>query len=83
MFLTGEAQYPAERTLLVTGAIDLVMQSRARAGVALETPPELASLSYAAPAFEAIRPSADLPSGASLVPFAVEPPVEYVLVPKM
>ena len=74
---------PAERTLLVTGAIDLVMQSRARAGAVLETPPELAGLRYAAPAKEAIRPSAELPSGASLVPFDVEPPTEYVLVPKM
>ena len=38
MFLTGEPQYPAERTLLVSGAIDLVMQSKAEGGRVVQTP---------------------------------------------
>ena len=79
----GCGRYPVERTLLVTGAIDLVMQSRSRGGAVLATPPELATLTYSAPAKEAIRPSAELPVGASTVPFEVEQPVEWVLVPKL
>ena len=42
MFLTGEPQYPAERTLLVSGAIDLVMQSKAEGGRVVQTPDALA-----------------------------------------
>ena len=38
MFLTGESQYPVERTLLVTGALEALMESRYRGGVRLETP---------------------------------------------
>ena len=74
---------PSVDAFCIIGAIDLVMQSRSRGGEVLATPPELASLTYKPPAKEAIRPSAELPSGASTVPFELEPPVEWVLVPKL
>jgi hypothetical protein len=38
MFLTGEPQYPVERTLLVTGALEALMESRYRGHVRIETP---------------------------------------------
>ncbi|MCH8206250.1 MAG: hypothetical protein IH956_04525 [Chloroflexi bacterium] len=38
MFLTGEPQYPVERTLLVSGALDALMESRYLGHVRVETP---------------------------------------------
>ena len=38
MFLTGQPQYPVERTLLVSGALDALMESRYRGHVRVETP---------------------------------------------
>ena len=38
MFLSGEPQYPVERTLLVSGALDALMDSRHRGHIRLETP---------------------------------------------
>lgn len=38
MFLSGRPQYPVERTLLVTGALDALMESRHLGHVRVETP---------------------------------------------
>ena len=38
MFLTGRPQYPVERTLLVTGALEALMESRYRGHMRVETP---------------------------------------------
>ena len=67
MFLSGEPQYPVERTLLVSGALDALMNSRHRGHIRLETP----HLDVAYRSYETmpIRPTAPLPKGASTVPF--------------
>ena len=38
MFLTGKPQYPVERTLLITGALDALMESRYQGHLRMETP---------------------------------------------
>jgi hypothetical protein len=38
MFLNGQPQYPVERTLLVSGALDALMESRYRGHARVETP---------------------------------------------
>ncbi len=67
MFLSGEPQYPVERTLLVSGALDVLMDSRHRGHIRLETP----HLDVAYRSYETmpIRPTGPLPKGASTVPF--------------
>lgn len=52
-FKRGRAPYPVERTLLVTGALDALMESRHRGGVRVETP-QLA-FGYALADFRAMR----------------------------
>ena len=66
MFLSGEPQYPVERTLLVSGALDALMDSRHRGHIRLETP----HLDVAYRSYETmpIRPTGPLPKGASTVP---------------
>ena len=67
MFLSGEPQYPVERTLLVSGALDALMDSRHRGHIRLETPHlDVAYRSYGT---MPIRPTGPLPKGASTVPF--------------
>ena len=67
MFLSGEPQYPVERTLVVSGALDALMDSRHRGHIRLETP----HLDVAYRSYETmpIRPTGPLPKGASTVPF--------------
>ena len=67
MFLSGEPQYPVERTLLVSGALDALMDSRHRGHIRLDTP----HLDVAYRSYETmpIRPTGPLPKGASTVPF--------------
>jgi hypothetical protein len=82
MFVTGQAQYPVERTLLVTGAIDAVMRSRTANHSVIETP-WLANVRYEPPTHPPIRSMQPHPTGASVVPFKEEVPTEYHLVPKL
>ena len=67
MFLSGEPQYPVERTLLVSIALDALMDSRHRGHIRLETP----HLDVAYRSYETmpIRPTGPFPKGASTVPF--------------
>ena len=65
MFVTGEPQYPVERTLLVTGVLDAIMHSRAEGHVRIETP-HLAELAYRSYGKMPIRPTAPRPEGATL-----------------
>lgn len=62
MFVTGEPQYPVERTLLVTGVLDALMHSRAEGHIRIETP-YLAELEYRSYAKMPIRPTAPRPKG--------------------
>ena len=38
MYATGKAPYPAERTLIVSGALERCLMSKSKGGVVLETP---------------------------------------------
>ena len=67
MFLSGEPQYPVERTLLVTGGLDALMDSRYQGHVRVETPH--LDVPYRAPEKPPIHPTAPRPQGASTVPF--------------
>ncbi|MCC7264450.1 MAG: hypothetical protein IT369_18210 [Candidatus Latescibacteria bacterium] len=66
LFLKGVPPYPVERTLLVSGALDALMESHHQGGARLETP-QLA-LSYTAAAAAPIRPRGPRPVGASTQP---------------
>ena len=66
MFLTGQPQYPVERTLLIAGALEALLDSRHQGGVRLETPHlDVAYTSYDT---MPLRPTGADPAGASLVP---------------
>lgn len=66
LFLTGRPPYPVERTLLVSGALDALMDSRHRGHRRVETPH--LDVRYRSYDRLPIRPSGPRPSGASLVP---------------
>ena len=70
MFLTGQPQYPVERTLLISGALEALMDSRHQGHVRIETPH--LNLAYRSYGQLPIRSQAPRPSGASLVPFRPE-----------
>jgi hypothetical protein len=53
MFTTGREPYPAERTLLTTGILDVAMHSHQAGGRAIETPEP--ALNYRAPDWNALR----------------------------
>ena len=63
MFMTGKSPYPIERTLLVTGALDALMDSKYKSGARIETPHLV--IKYPAPTLTPIRPRQPRPSGAS------------------
>lgn len=66
MFVTGEPQYPVERTLLVTGVLDALMHSRAEGYTRIETP-HLAEIAYRSHDKMPIRPVAPRPEGATII----------------
>ena len=55
MFLTGDSPYPVERTLLVTGALDVLMDSKHQGNVKIATPQ--LEIAYPSPTTEPIRPT--------------------------
>ena len=65
MFLTGEPAYPVERTVLVTGVLDALLESKHQGGVRLDTPQ--LHVPYQPPASPGFRPAAATPQGASLL----------------
>ena len=67
MFLTGKPQYPVERTLLISGALEALLDSRHKGHVRLETPHlNVAYASYEKMPIRSVNPE---PVGASRVPF--------------
>lgn len=67
LFLTGTPPYPVERTLLVSGALDALMESRYKGHIRIETP--YLDVHYHSYDEIPIRPLAPRPNGASLIPF--------------
>ena len=67
MFLSGEAQYPVERTLLTSGILEAALTSRYEGHKRLETP-ELAVKYQSYDAFR-WRPTGPRPTGACLDPW--------------
>lgn len=66
MFLSGEVTYPVERTLLITGALEALLDSRHRGHVAVDTPH--LDVSYTSYTLAPLRPEGARPTGAALVP---------------
>lgn len=70
MFVTGQPQYPVERTLLVSGALEALMDSRYQGHVRIQTPH--LHVSYRSYEKMPIRPTNPRPAGASAVPWRSE-----------
>lgn len=66
MFVTGEPAYPVERTLLISGALEALLDSRHRGHVPVETPH--LDVAYASYTESPARPTGPRPVGASLDP---------------
>ena len=66
MFLSGEVTYPVERTLLITGALEALLDSRHRGHVAVDTPH--LDVRYTSYTQAPLRPEGARPTGAALVP---------------
>jgi hypothetical protein len=71
-FKTGVPPYPCERTLLTTGIIDAVMNSRFEAHRVVETP--YLNITYESYEHMPLRPRGERPSGACLDPVAPDMP---------
>ena len=70
LFLTGKAAYPVERTLLISGALEALLDSRHRDHTPLDTPHlGVTYQSYAAPPF---RPKLGRPAGPAATPLRPE-----------
>jgi len=67
MFVTGEPQYPVERTLLTSGVLDMAVRSLASRGQVVQTP--FLNIHYDPFDFEPIWPRSSEPRGASLGPW--------------
>lgn len=70
MFVTGVAQYPVERTLLVSGALEALLDSRHRGHVPVETP--YLDVTYRSYGKAPIRPKGGRPRGPATEPFRPE-----------
>ena len=67
MFVTGKPQYPVERTLLISGALESLLDSRHRGHVRVETPH--LDVSYRSYEKLPIRPTNPRPTGPSATPW--------------
>ena len=70
MFVSGQSQYPVERTLLTSGVLEAALTSRHKGHVRLETP--RLELNYRSYEELKWRPTGVEPSGACLQPFPPE-----------
>ena len=70
MFLTGKPQYPVERTLLISGALEALLESRYRGHVRIETPH--LDVRYRSYEKTPIRPTNPRPTGPSAIPWRTE-----------
>jgi len=70
MFLTGEPQYPVERTLLISGALEALMESRYQGHVRIETPH--LDVRYRSYDKMPIRPTVPRPTGPSATPWRTD-----------
>ena len=70
LFVTGEATYPIERTLLVSGALDALLESRHRNYVRMETPH--LNINYDSYDALSLRALSERPEGVAIEPWRPE-----------